>query len=223
MKWLSFVLLGAFLSGAAVQAQVEQLATSGDGSVLLFHSRFRLQTETDLGPQGKIYRWQDGVWTRLAVATDVGPAISPPDVFSPFLSTDGTVVGWQVNVGCILCQIIVGPPLSSEVSGVSLPATFPRGTVRMSPNGRYFTADDYPFRGPQYLDAATGATADVPVDLFARPVMRELANDGTALLLITPPKDPTQFTAPGTLALWKPGSDPRSLYSENRVFSPTII
>jgi uncharacterized protein (TIGR03437 family) len=92
----------------------------------------------------------------------------------------------------------------------------------MSPNGRYFTADDYPFRGPQYLDAATGATADVPVDLFARPVMREVANDGTALLLITQPKDPTQFNAPGTLALWKPGSDPRPLYSENRVFSPTI-
>ena len=222
MKPLSFVLLGAFLSGAVVHAQVEQLATSGDGGVLLFHSRFRLQTETDLGPQGKIYRWQDGVWTRLVAAPDIGFAVSPPDVFSPFLSSDGKVVGWQINVGCVLCQIIVVPPLSSEVSGVSLPATFPRGTVRMSPNGRYFTADDYPFRGAQYLDAATGATADVPVDLFARPVARELANDGTALLLITQPKDAAQFNAPGTLSLWKPGSDPQPLYSENRVFGPAI-
>src|ERR1700716_748 len=100
MKPLSFVLLGAFLSGAAVQAQVEQLATSGDGRVLLFHSRFRLQVETDLGSQGKIYRWQDRTWTRLAAAPDIGFAVSPPDVFSPFLSTDGNVVGWQVNVGC---------------------------------------------------------------------------------------------------------------------------
>jgi hypothetical protein len=92
----------------------------------------------------------------------------------------------------------------------------------MSPNGRYFTADDYPFRGAQYLDAATGATADVPVDLFARPVVREVANDGTALLLITAAQDPTQYNAPGKLSLWKPGSDPRTIYSDNRVHSPTI-
>src|SRR5258708_6535714 len=82
--------------------------------------------------KAKIYRWQDGEWTRLVAARDEGPALSPPDVFSPFLSMDGSVVGWQINVGCILCQIVVGPPLSSEISGVSLPAAFPRGTVRMS-------------------------------------------------------------------------------------------
>lgn len=210
------------LSGAAVRAQVEQLATSADGRVLLFHSRFRLQTETDLGPQGKIYRWQDGDWTRLAAAQDIGPAVSPPDVFSPFLSTDGKVVGWQINVGCVLCRIIVVPTFSSQVSGAALPATFPRGTVRMSPNGRYFTADNYPFSGAKYLDAATGEVTDIPVDLFARPVVREISNDGTALLLITPPKDADQIASAGTLALWKPGQDPQPIYSENRAQSPTI-
>src|SRR6266849_1102470 len=157
MNRVTVVLFSGFLLGAALQAQVEQLATSGDGRVLLFHSRFRLQSETDLGPIGKIYRWQDGQWTRLAIARDIGFAISPPDVFSPFLSTDGKIVGWQVGVGCGLCQIIVVPPLSSEISGVSLPSTFPRGTLRMSANGRYFTADSYPFNGAKYLDAATGA------------------------------------------------------------------
>ena len=85
MKHLAVALLCGFLSSAALQAQVEQLATSGDGNVLLFHSRFRLQTETDLGLQGKIYRWQEGQWTRVAAAQDIGPAASPPDVFSPFL------------------------------------------------------------------------------------------------------------------------------------------
>jgi uncharacterized protein (TIGR03437 family) len=222
MSRAAVVLFCGFLLGAVLQAQVEQLATSGDGRVLLFHSRFRLQTETDLGPLGKIYRWQDGQWTRLAIARDLGFAISPPDVFSPFLSTDGKIVGWQVGVGCGLCQILVVPPLSSEISGVSLPSTFPRGTLRMSANGRYFTADNYPFSGAKYLDAATGAIADVPVDLFARPVVREISNDGTALLLITPPKDPQQYTSPGVLSLWKPGSDPLPIYSENRVASPTI-
>src|SRR5229473_7661558 len=133
MNRLAVVLFCGSLSGAALHAQVEQLATSGDGRSLLFHTRFRLQTETDLGTTGKIYRWQDGVWTRLAVAQEVGFALSPPDVFAPFLSNDGNVVGWQINVGCGLCQITVSA-LSSEIAGVRLPATFPRGTVRMSAN-----------------------------------------------------------------------------------------
>ncbi len=68
----------------------------------------------------------------------------------------------------------------------------------------------------------TGAIADVPVDFLARPVVREVANDGTALILITAPDDPTQFNGPATLSLWKPGSDPRPIYSENRVYGPTI-
>ena len=80
MNRLAVVFFCGFLSGAALRAQVEQLATSGDGHVLLFHSRFRLQTEPDLGLQGKIYRWQDGEWTRLVAARDEGPAISPPDL-----------------------------------------------------------------------------------------------------------------------------------------------
>jgi len=222
MTHLAVAFLCGLLSATLLQAQVEQLATSGDGHVLLFHSRFRLQTETDLGQQGKIYRWQEGQWTRVAAAQDIGPAASTPDVFSPFLSMDGKVVGWQINIGCFLCQIIVVPPLSSEISGVSLPPTFPRGTLRMSANGRYFTADSYPFSGAKYLDAATGEVAEVPVDLFARPVVREISNDGTTLLLITQPKDPEQFNSPGALSVWKPGSDPRPVYSENRVFSPTI-
>ncbi|HYL74005.1 MAG TPA: hypothetical protein VEU96_07345 [Bryobacteraceae bacterium] len=220
MRQLCFVLL--FFSGGALRAQVEQLATSGDGHTLLFHTRFRLQSETELGSTGKIYRFQDGQITRVAVAPDIGFAISPTDYFGPFLSTDGSVVGWQINIGCGLCQIIVAPPLSSQISGVSFPAGFPRGTVRMSPNGRYFTADDYPFRGPQYLDASTGAVADIPVDLFARPIVREVADNGTTLLLITPSQDPVQYTAPDTLSLWKPGADPQPVYSENRVFGPTI-
>ncbi|MBI3282404.1 MAG: hypothetical protein HYZ57_21510 [Acidobacteria bacterium] len=92
----------------------------------------------------------------------------------------------------------------------------------MSRNGRYFTADGYPFSGARYLDAATGEISDIPVDLFARPVVREIANDGTALLLITQPDDRTQFNSPGTLSLWKPGEDPRPIYAEHRAQSPTI-
>ncbi len=219
---LATTLVCVLLGCTALQAQIEQLATSGDGGILLVHSYFRLQSETYLGPQGKIYRWQSGEWTRLAVAQDIGFAISPPDVFGPLISTSAEVIGWQINVGCSLCQIIVAPPLSSEIAGVDFPAAFPRGTLRMSRNGRYFTADGYPFSGAKYLDAATGEMADVPVDLFARPVVREIANNGTVLLLITQPNDPEQINAPGVLALWKPGSNPQPIYSENHAQSPTI-
>jgi uncharacterized protein (TIGR03437 family) len=220
-KLLWLLLLGSF-PGVAIQAQVEQLATSGDGRVLLFHTRFRLQSEPDLVSYGNIYRWQDGEWTRVATAPDTGFHISPPDVFGPFLSTDAKVIGWQTATGCTLCQLVIAPPFSSVVAGADLPPRFPRGTLRMSANGRYFTGDTNPFGGAKYLDAATGAISDVPVDLFARLLVREVSNDGTVLLLITAPNDPEQFNAPGTLSLWIPGSDRRPIYSENRVYDPTI-
>ncbi|MBZ5608485.1 MAG: hypothetical protein LAP38_09520 [Acidobacteriia bacterium] len=220
LRWPTLVF--GLLVSTALQAQIQQLATSGDGGILLVHTGFRLQPETDLGPQGKIYQWQNGEWKRLAAAPDNGFPFSPPDVFGPLISTSAQVIGWQINVGCGLCRIIVAPPLSSEITGVTLPAAFPRGTLRMSRNGRYFTADSYPFGGAKYVDADTGEMADVPVDLFARPVVREPADDGTVLLLITQPNDPQQISAPGVLALWKPGSDPQPIYSENHAQSPII-
>jgi hypothetical protein len=228
MKWLRRMLPWACLFGSGLHAQVHQLATSGDGRTLLLHSYFRLQTESDVDAQGKIYRWQNGTWTRLAAARSSGFALSPPDVFGPFLSTDTSVAGWQINIGCILCQTTVGPAYSSELLGVTLPPAFPRGTLRMSPNGRYFTADNYPYKtwlgatGVQYLDAATGLIAEVPVDLFTLPVVRELANDGTALLLITGPNDASQGIAPGVISLWKPGSDPQPIDSDTFILDPTI-
>lgn len=223
MKQFLFVLVCGSLWSTGLQAQVEQLATSGDGSILLFHSRFSLQSETDISPQGKIYRWQAGQWTRLAAAPDVDfPIGVQQDVFGPFLSADAKVVGWQILYGCGLCRTIVGPESSSAVSGVTLPTGFAFGTLQMSANGRYFTGDNYPFAGTKYLDAVTGVVSDVPVNVFARPVIRKVANDGTALLLLTQPNDPSQSSAPGALALWKPGSDPQPIYSENRAYDATI-
>jgi len=45
----------ALLFVAPLFAQISQLATTADGNTLLFHTNFRLQSETDLGAQGKIY------------------------------------------------------------------------------------------------------------------------------------------------------------------------
>ena len=132
------------MAGAALNAQISELATSGDGGTLLFRSTFRMTSEPTLGAQGKIYQWRNGVWTNLATAPDLGPGASAPDVFNPFISQAGDIFGWQVDAGCLTCNFRVGPYYSSEVRGVNLPAEFPRGTLQMSPNGRYFTADSFP-------------------------------------------------------------------------------
>jgi uncharacterized protein (TIGR03437 family) len=196
-------------------AQISDLAVSDDGQTILFRSGFRLQIETDLGTQGKIYRYQNGQWTRLAAALDYGIAVSPPDVYQPFLTSDPNIYGWQINIGCILCQLQIGPYESSQVAGVNLPA-FPHSNLRISRNARYLIADSIPFGGPMYLDSVTGAITDVPVFQYA-PVIRQVANDGTAVILVTSADDLFQEKVPGVLSLWRPGVDPRPLYSETFV------
>ena len=223
LRWLAVCVV---VPVGLMHGQIGQLATNGDGSTLLVQTGFRLQTETDLHNQAKIYQFQNGQWKRLAVAND-NFSISPPDVFNPFISTDGTVVGWQITYGCGFCRFIVTPLETSTVTGVTLPRGFPLGTLRMSANGRYFTGDNWPFAnatwpGPQYVDVTTGTVTDVPVDVNARPVVREPANDGTVLLRLTAKDDPGQNQSVGTLALWRPGSDPKPIYSDNRVFDPAI-
>ena len=220
------LLICGFLLCAAIQAQVEQLATSGDGRVLLMHTRFRLQSETDLGPQAKIYRLQDDQWTRIAAAYDTGTGLSfePPDVFGPFLSTDGSVFGWHTFVGCArFCITIIDPPFSSQLSDGRLPFTFPREDLRMSANARYFTSIDRWNKFTQnYLDSITGKMALIPGDISGSRRQRDVTNDGTVLIFLTNPEDWQQVKSPDVLALWKPGSDPLPIYSEYRIQSPKI-
>ncbi len=183
-----------------VNAQIDQLATSADGGILLFRTNFRLHSDTEAGPESKIYRWQNGLFTKLAG--------TPTDwAYDPFLSGDGTIYGWQGPVPCSgLCQIRPGPDKRGVVYGVSLPAGFPQSSLRVSANGRYITADSWPAQlTPKLLDAATGVVADLPIDYQARTQVREPADDGAVLVVTTTPNDPYQFKLPGVLAYWRPG------------------
>ena len=226
MNRLSAVFAGGFLLCSVLQAQVDQLATSGDGRVLLIRTRFRLQSETDLGPQAKIYRLQDGQWSRLAATNDNGFSYyaAPPDVYGPFLSTDGKVFGWHSFVGVRSFPGGFGsPPISSDLSGLVLPATFPREDLRMSTNARYFTSiNRWNTFTQNYLDSFTGSMALIPGDLYGSRSQRDVTNDGTVLIFLTNPEDPQQLQSPDVLALWKPGSDPLPIYSENRIQNPKI-
>ena len=95
MKPVPIVVILGLLLVASLPAQVNQLATNGDGRVLLFPTSFRLQSETDLGSRGKIYAWVDGHWIRLAATSDAGSyLIQLPDVRGPFISSNAKVFGW---------------------------------------------------------------------------------------------------------------------------------
>ena len=214
MKRLLLLLSGA---GAFACAQISDLATTADGRTLLFRSTFRLRTETDLKSEAKIYQWQDGQWTRLA---DAGPQTILPsgnDVSQPFLSSDGLVYGWHALTGCGLCQLF-GPMPYSVVNGVTLPKDSPTAYLRMSPNARFFVGGSSPIPQSRYLDLQSGQAIDVPDGWSSYPLVREIANDGTLLILQVDPNDPAQSKAIGTLVLWNPGSNPRPVYHDLRAF-----
>src|SRR5262245_39114369 len=130
-------LLLACLLCAGLSAQISDLAVSHDGQTLLFRTTFRLQSETDLVNQGKIYRYQHGQWTRL-VAAPYTSGGQPHDVWQPFLTSDPDVYGWQTYAGCAgPCFGVYFPPFGSQVQGLTLPADFPTGSLRISHNARY--------------------------------------------------------------------------------------
>src|SRR5690242_3141470 len=130
---MRYALIGAFFSFSAA-AQISDLAVSDDGQTLLLRSTFRLQGETDVTNQGKIYRFQNGQWTRLAAAPEQSGLV-PPDVLQPFLTSDPQVFGWHTYSGCGACNFVIVPPGGSTINGITLPADFPRSNLRVSRNG----------------------------------------------------------------------------------------
>jgi hypothetical protein len=87
--------LAAALMLSAVQplaSQTQDLATTHDGNVLYLATEFRLRGETDVRNALKIYRYQNGTWTRMAA--DANSAVL---YTNPYVSEDGSVVGWSIG------------------------------------------------------------------------------------------------------------------------------
>ena len=97
-----------------------------------------------------------------------------------------------------------------------MPADFPTGSLRISRNARYLIAGNWPYGDPKFLDAKTGIITAAPVD-NRYPMIRQIAADGTTLLLIPAPPGEGASTAPAVLSLWRPDTGPRPLYSERQV------
>ena len=213
----------ALLFVAPLFAQISQLATTADGNTLLFHTNFRLQSETDLGAQGKIYRWQNGEFTRLAATFEINQGLRP-DVFKPFLTSDGNIFGWQIQNGCSFCRFIIGYFYGSQLVNAVLPDRFPTGTIGISPNGRFFVADLFPatvsaaelVRNAKYLDATTGVITDLPLYIPIAQAVRQVSNDGTVVFILSDPQ------TKGSLALWKPNTQPILIYEGGQVVDAKI-
>ena len=163
-------------------SQVADIATNADGSTLLFRSQFRLQTETSGGSQQKIYRWQNGVWTRVGIVP-VGYGLIPAAIYEPFVVGDGSIYGWQVFPGSGLFPPV--PVVARvEVHGAALPQNFPREYLRVSANGLFIVGGTLSLipqllQVPQLFDIETGAESSLPAG--AR--MMQVASNGTVAYL----------------------------------------
>ncbi|MEP6963786.1 MAG: hypothetical protein ABI995_17050, partial [Acidobacteriota bacterium] len=100
-KWIPLLALALPL-----HSQIGNLATTDDGSVVLFQSNLRLAGTND-GPQIKVFRW-DGTFSIV-----FSPPTSPGNLFlasahSPVISGDGKVSGYTLtpecgpSLGCII-------------------------------------------------------------------------------------------------------------------------
>lgn len=153
----------AVLLAVPALAQIAEIATDGTGQTLLFNTRFRMQTESDATTEQKIYRWQNGVWTRLLVHTP-SPARIPGSVHFPFAADN--VYGWFITPG----QGLFSPVRihqDAEVFGITLSSDFPREYFRVSANGA-FAAGGGGVPGelvvPQILNTRTGQRGRLPLN-----------------------------------------------------------
>lgn len=129
-------LLALLLTSSAF-AQISEIATDATGQTLLLNTRFRMQTESDATREQKIYRWQNGVWTRLKVYTPT-PGIIPGSIYDPFVAADGRIYGWMESPTRPLFSF--GDPARVEAHGLGNTTLFPYTYIRASANGRYLAS-----------------------------------------------------------------------------------
>ena len=164
----------------------------GSGSAVLLLTRFRLQGETDVTTENKIYHWSDsptGEWTRVGLGL---PYVSPHSSYftgNLFMAAGGSISGWQEHSSGIL--IALPSPPRTILNGIELPDGFPTSTIAFSANGRYvigwapmFTGND-PFSiaptKPSLLDTASGQVQQLPMEITSDTRMPKVADDGTVV------------------------------------------
>ncbi len=167
----SFILIGLF--SLSLQAQFDNLATTDDGSTLLFQSTWRLAGSNDTNLL-KIFRWDATGFSQIFSPPNPGLA-EPPYESPPFLSGDGKISGYVVYAGCSGAACSSQKPLL-VLNGATAPAGIsPTAGMQVSHNARLLAA------GTTVVDLSTGKATDVaPGDL---PAGRGLGNNGGLLTM----------------------------------------
>jgi uncharacterized protein (TIGR03437 family) len=206
--WFLPILFGLTTVGA--MAQIQELATTRDGSQLVFSTPFRLKGTTQFS-SFKIFNFSNGSYSLIA---QTAPFVSLPngtreqdDFHVPNVSGDGKIVAWDEVVECTFVTGFCKPNVENSqttrgfVSGAELPAEMKTGSLRVSHNGRYFlrfcclnTGD------PQSLlfyDSLTGVLTPISGYIERFNGLQQMADDGTLFLV---------SLQSGANVLWKNGN-----------------
>ena len=181
-------------------AQFQDLATTGDGSVLYFSSRFRQTGAGDQIPYLKIFRWsREGFDLVIQRAPEQRGGFSNYFQFaSPDVSDDGALVtavaggscrtgSSCLSVGLHAPQVLQGRPVEGGFRG--------GGLVQVSRNGRFLLwrgSGAFNWRAVERIDLETGnRIARNSVDGWVRADRQCITSDGRVLLISL-----------GALSLW---------------------
>jgi uncharacterized protein (TIGR03437 family) len=152
-------------------AQIHDLATSNEGSMLLFDSNLKLAGSIE-GPQSKVFLWKN-TFSVVYSPPYIDPVLPSGGAVGTVMSGDGTTYGYTVppschSPGCIPCSALTYSHNGRVVTGCGIP--------KVSSNGRYALFGG-PLGGPGIyrLDFAIADRGD-----FITPERPQVAEGGTA-------------------------------------------
>lgn len=180
-------------------AQIMELSSDFTGANLVFWTRFQLQSEAGSDVEQKVYRWNDGQWSRVGRFDPPENFWNPQYLTRPFILTGAAISGWNVT-GAPLGHF---PFFQSEgyvvLTGLNLPKDFKTEYFRISSNGRYVVGGSngtiYHLRQwtSEFLDTQTGARRRLPLESD----LPAVADDGTLAYLQTGRQVGIKVLAPG--------------------------
>ena len=190
------VLLALFF---AALCPAQDLATTDDGTKILLSTWWRLPGEAFEPLHFAIYRGDNAVWSRAA-HTDQGPYLT-----RPYVSGDGTVIGWERTTPCFGSCMLAVPRSATEFVGLTVPAEFGSYSLSLSRNKRFVLSPG--FLGVtdfQLGELATGERWTPPAAPYLR--VFGVANTGAVVGLAAERSGGiTRAVEPNRVMVWQPG------------------
>ncbi len=208
-----------FVSGSlACIAQINSIATSGDGAQLWFASGYGLQGESDTSGDTRIYSYAPD--TPGVVARAGSRQIQ---LVSPFLSSDGQTSGWRTYTPCFGSCMLPSPRGGLVLTRNGNEFRFyGRNTLNLSRSGRWLYEAGFPNFLTSWLnDLDNGTQIPAPGIIPLHP-RHAVSNSGIVVGVPPNPQIRGVIGDDHEVLLWTAGTDPRSIYRGDRVLSAAI-